>query len=44
MNRFDIAERKKTMKAVVTAGNGGDEKFEYRDVPIPTLAPGEVLL
>ena len=32
------------MKAVVTTGNGGYDKLEYRDVPIPTLAPGEVLL
>ncbi|WP_073613571.1 alcohol dehydrogenase family protein [Desulfopila aestuarii] len=32
------------MKAVVTNGNGGYEELEYRDVPIPTLASGEVLL
>lgn len=32
------------MKAVVTNGNGGYEKLEYRDVPVPELAPGEVLL
>ncbi|WP_163338961.1 alcohol dehydrogenase family protein [Desulfopila sp. IMCC35008] len=32
------------MKAVVTTGNGGYDKLEYRDVPIPTLSPGEVLL
>ncbi len=32
------------MKAVVTTGNGGYEKLEYRDVPVPALAPGEVLL
>lgn len=32
------------MKAVVTTGNGGYDKLEYRDVPVPTLAPGEVLL
>ena len=37
-NRF------KTMKAVVTTGNGGYEKLEYRDVPIPVPGPGEVLL
>jgi len=35
---------KKMMKAVVTTGNGGYDKLEYRDVPIPTLGPGEVLL
>ena len=32
------------MKAVVTTGNGGYDKLEYRDVPIPVLGPGEVLL
>ncbi|MCP4755072.1 MAG: zinc-binding dehydrogenase [Proteobacteria bacterium] len=32
------------MKAVVTTGNGGYEKLWYRDVPIPELAQGEVLL
>lgn len=32
------------MKAVVTNDNGGYEVLEYRDVPIPTLASGEVLL
>ena len=32
------------MKAVVTTGNGGYDKLEYRDVPIPTLEAGEVLL
>lgn len=33
-----------TMKAIVTTGNGGYDKLEYRDVPVPTPAPGEVLL
>ncbi|MCP4624380.1 MAG: zinc-binding dehydrogenase [bacterium] len=32
------------MKAVVTTGNGGYEKLDYRDVPIPILASNEVLL
>ncbi len=32
------------MKAVVTTGNGGYERLEYRDVPVPTPAGGEVLL
>lgn len=32
------------MKAVVTTGNGGYDRLEHRDVPIPRLAPGEVLL
>ncbi len=32
------------MKAVVTTGIGGYERLEYRDVPRPSLQPGEVLL
>jgi NADPH:quinone reductase-like Zn-dependent oxidoreductase len=43
-DRFDPKGCKTTMKAVVTTGNGGYEKLEYRDVPVPALAPGEVLL
>lgn len=42
--RFDLKGCKKIMKAVVTTGNGGYETLEYRDVPVPTLAAGEVLL
>ena len=43
-DRFDIKGCKKIMKAVVTTGNGGYETLEYRDVPVPELASGEVLL
>ncbi len=43
-DRFDITGCETTMKAVVTNGNGGYEQLEYRDVPIPQLAAGEVLL
>jgi NADPH:quinone reductase-like Zn-dependent oxidoreductase len=43
-DRFDIMGCKTTMKAVVTNGNGGYEQLEYRDVPLPELAAGEVLL
>jgi NADPH:quinone reductase-like Zn-dependent oxidoreductase len=43
-NRFDIRDDRATMKAVVTTGNGGYEKLDYRDVPIPELASNEVLL
>ena len=43
-DRFDITGCKTTMKAVVTNGNGGYEQLEYRDVPVPVPAPGEVLL
>ena len=37
-------ERKSTMMAVVTTGNGGYDKLEYREEPIPVPGPGEVLL
>ncbi len=43
-DRFDIKNCSSTMKAIVTTGNGGYDKLEYRDVPIPELAAGEVLL
>jgi NADPH:quinone reductase-like Zn-dependent oxidoreductase len=42
--RFKLLDDQPTMKAVVTTGNGGYEKLDYRDVPIPVPAPGEVLL
>jgi NADPH:quinone reductase-like Zn-dependent oxidoreductase len=42
--RFESRDNDITMKAVVTTGNGGYEKLEYKDVPIPTLNKGEVLL
>ena len=32
------------MKAIVTTGNGGYDKLDYCDVPVPTVNPGEVLL
>ncbi len=43
-DRFDIKDCRATMKAVVTTGNGGYEKLDYRYVPIPELASNEVLL
>ncbi|WP_296527685.1 alcohol dehydrogenase family protein [Rhodoferax sp.] len=43
-HRFDLGGGQRTMKAVVTTGHGGYEQLVYRDVPVPTLAPGEVLL
>ena len=33
-----------TMMAVVTTGNGGYDKLEYKRVPLPQLCTGEVLL
>ena len=32
------------MKAVVTTGNGGFDKLHYREVPMPKLGAGEVLI
>jgi NADPH:quinone reductase-like Zn-dependent oxidoreductase len=43
-DRFDIAGRADTMKAVVTTGTGGYDKLVYRDVPVPVAGPGEVLV
>ena len=43
-DRFDIRDSRKTMKAVVTAGNGGYDKLHCRVVSLPTLEPGEVLV
>ncbi len=43
-DRFDPKSDRSLMKAVVTAGNGGYDKLVYRDVPIPVLRAGEVLL
>ena len=42
--RFDLQPGQPTMKAVVTTGNGGYDKLDYRDVPVPRPGPGEVLL
>ena len=44
MNRFDVAGCERTMMAVVTTGNGGYDKLDYRAVPIPEPRSGEVLL
>ena len=35
---------KTKMMAVVTIGNGGYEKLDYREIPIPVPGPSEVLL
>jgi NADPH:quinone reductase-like Zn-dependent oxidoreductase len=44
VDRFDTKVCAATMKAVVTTGNGGYDKLEYRDVPVPVPGPGEVLV
>ena len=33
-----------TMKAIVTTGSGGYDKLVFKDVPTPTLGPGDVLI
>jgi 2-desacetyl-2-hydroxyethyl bacteriochlorophyllide A dehydrogenase len=43
-DRFDPVVSEETMKAVVTTSNGGYEALECREVKIPTLNPGEVLI
>ncbi len=42
--RFELKPGQETMKAVVTTGNGGFDKLDYRDVPLPEPAAGELLL
>ncbi|NDC99898.1 alcohol dehydrogenase [bacterium] len=32
------------MKAIVTTGNGGYDKLVYKEVPTPSVGPGEVLI
>lgn len=43
-DRFVVTGRTATMMAVVTTGHGGLDKLEYREVPVPEPAAGEVLL
>ena len=43
-SRFELKAGQPTMKAVVTTGNGGYDKLDYRDVPLPVPRRGEVLL
>ncbi len=43
-DRFDPEDLKKTMKAVITVGNGGYDKLQCRVVRRPTIGSGEVLL
>ncbi len=44
IDRSQLNNIQRSMKAVVTIGNGGYEKLQYGDVPVPTPGPGEVLL
>jgi NADPH:quinone reductase-like Zn-dependent oxidoreductase len=43
-DRFDLTGDAPVMRAVVTTGNGGLDRLEYRTVPRPMPAAGEVLL
>ena len=43
-DRFDLQPGQQTMKAVVTTGNGGYDKLDFRDVPRPEPRAGELLL
>lgn len=43
-DRFEPKSQQSVMKAVVTTGNGGYAKLEYRDVPVPVPGPREVLI
>lgn len=43
-NRFEVKEGDRTMKAVVTMGNGDYDQLVYKDVPMPVIGEGEVLI
>ena len=43
-DRYLLKAGEPSMKAVVTTGNGGYDKLDYRDVPKPVIGPGELLL
>ncbi|MGO1118360.1 alcohol dehydrogenase family protein [Rhodovibrionaceae bacterium A322] len=43
-DRYQLREGQPAMTAVVTTGNGGYDKLDVRQVPIPALKDGEVLL
>ena len=43
-NRFKVTGAQKTMKAVVTLGNGGYDMLSYQDVPIPSVGAQDVLI
>ena len=43
-DRFEITDSSRTMKAVLTMGNGGYDKLVYREVALPVIQPGDVLI
>ena len=42
--RFDLVPGRPTMTAVVTTGNGGLDRLDVRQVPVPEPGEGEVLI
>lgn len=44
IDRFEIKKGDRTMKAVVTVGTGGYDMLVYKDVPMPSIDEGEVLI
>ena len=44
MDNRPVGKLPATMKAVVTTGHGGYEKLVFRDVAVPGLSAGEVLV
>lgn len=44
LEKYDTRNAAETMMAVVTTGNGGYEKLQYLEVPVPSIDKGEVLI
>lgn len=44
IEKYDTRNADETMIAVVTTGNGGYDKLQYVEVPVPVIASGEVLI
>jgi len=42
--KYDTRNASETMIAVVTTGNGGYDKLQYVEVPVPVIASGEILI
>ncbi|MDH3693939.1 MAG: alcohol dehydrogenase family protein [Gammaproteobacteria bacterium] len=44
VEKYDTGNASETMIAVVTTGNGGYDKLQYVEIPIPVITSGEVLI
>ena len=44
VEKYDTGNASETMIAVVTTGNGGYDKLQYVEVPVPVITSGEVLI